>query len=101
VVGGVIFRSLMLVWLENPPHEYDLVFVALYYVLLDLVEDVDVYFFLCFIVKLRHVCRYSYDGCAIMRGDFGCFDVVCEVCWRLYGGDFLVYVPSCSQYGAG
>ncbi len=43
----------------------------------------------------------------LLRREFGRLpvpnhvDVVCEVCWRLYGVGFLVYVASCYQSGAG
>jgi hypothetical protein len=69
--------------------------------MLNPLEDVEVYDFLCFCVELRHVCRYSYDRGAVVRGDFDCLDIVHEVSRRLYGCGFLVYISSCSQDSAG
>ena len=87
--------------MEISAHEYDRVLVVLYYGLLNPLEDVEVYEFLCFCVELRHVCRYIYDRSAVVRGDFGCLDIVHDVCRCLYESGFLVYVTSCSHDSAG
>ena len=87
--------------MEISAHEYDRVLDVLYYVLLNPLENIEVYEFLCFCVELRHVCRYSCDRGAVERGDFGCLDIVHKVCRRLYGSAFLVYVSSYTHDSAG
>ena len=65
------------------------------YVMMDLREDVIICLLLFLDVYLWHVCRYDYDGGAIVWGDCGCLDIVYEVrgCW--YRCDVYVHIPAC------
>ena len=81
--------------LEVSSHEYGRVWVFGRYVLLDPREDVFICLLLFLGVYLWHVFRYADDGGAIMWGDCGCLDIVCEVCGCWYRRDVFVHIPAC------
>ena len=81
--------------LEVSSHEYGRIWVFVRYALLDPRENdfICLLFFLG--VYLWHLCRYGDDGGAIMWGDCGSLDIVCEVCGCLYRCDVFVHISAC------
>ncbi len=100
---GQVVTFFVRVWwcgLEVSAHEYGHVFVFSRCFMLEPCLHFDICLLLGFCLQLWHACRTSNDGRAVAWVDYGCLDVVRQVCGCNYCSGFNVNVLACCHDGA-